>query len=91
MEERRKVIRRRVLKAGTVAFGQFGGIDCVVKNISPEGALLSVENSIGIPDSIILDIAADKFRRSATIVWRRQKSIGVRFANDADFSSNGNS
>jgi len=36
VDEQRKSSRHRTLNAGTIAFGQAGGIDCVVCNISAQ-------------------------------------------------------
>ena len=56
MQERRKVPRRRTLKAGSIAFNRAGGIDCRVRNLSPIGACLEVGSQIGIPDDFVLMI-----------------------------------
>lgn len=42
MEERRAVPRMRTLKGGTIVFNRAGGIDCRVRNVSPNGACLEV-------------------------------------------------
>jgi hypothetical protein len=42
MEERRKVLRHRTLKAGVISFNRAGIIDCRVRNLSPAGACLEV-------------------------------------------------
>jgi hypothetical protein len=76
--EQRISQRRRVLKAGTIAFGG-AGIDCIVRDLSDKGALLVVEHPAGIPDRITLLIQSDKTSHAAHIVWRRHKSIGVAF------------
>ena len=42
------LIRRRLLKAGTIEFGG-GVIDCTVRNLSEFGAALDVVSPVGIP------------------------------------------
>lgn len=79
MEEKRRAPRHRVLKAGTISFGAATGIDCVVRNISDKGALLSVESSVGIPNRFTLVIRADSLKRDAMVKWRHARSIGVEF------------
>jgi len=79
MEDRRTVQRRRVLKAGTIAFGQAAGIDCIVKNLSDQGALLVVESSVGVPNQFTLAIPSEAMKRNAMVQWRRATSIGVSF------------
>jgi hypothetical protein len=80
MIERRSVApRRRTLKSATIALGDGGVINGVVKNLSDTGALLQVESVIGIPDTFTLYIEADHFKRECKIIRRLPNKIGVRF------------
>jgi hypothetical protein len=79
MIEQRAAPRHRVLKHGTLAFGGGGGIDCMVRNISSNGARLDVANPIGVPPSFTLVIVADQFMRRCHAVWSNDKRIGVAF------------
>ena len=78
MDERRDKARHRVLKAGTIEFGG-GAIDCTVRNLSDTGAALDVTSPVGIPDRFTLFVQADGTSLSCTVVWRKEKRIGVRF------------
>ncbi|MBH5401064.1 PilZ domain-containing protein [Bradyrhizobium sp. CNPSo 4010] len=78
MNERRDKARHRVLKAGTIEFGG-GAIDCTVRNLSATGAALDVTSPVGIPDHFTLFVQADGTHRRCTVVWRKEKRIGVRF------------
>ncbi|KRP96182.1 MULTISPECIES: PilZ domain-containing protein [Bradyrhizobium] len=78
MDERRDKARHRVLKAGTIEFGG-GAIDCTVRNLSDTGAALDVASPVGIPDHFTLFVQADGTHRTCTVVWRKEKRIGVRF------------
>ena len=80
--ERRELVRQRVLKAGKIAFGRAGIIDCSVRNLSDRGALLQVESPLGIPDAFRLVIAPDPSARRCRVVWRKEKQIGVEFLGD---------
>lgn len=81
MDEKRKSMRRRVLKAGKIAFG--GGIvDCTVRNLSETGAALDVVSSVGIPDRFTLTLTADRIQRACCVVWRKATRIGVHFGSD---------
>ena len=46
------------LKPGTIEFDGSGGVDCTIRNISPDGATLDVASPIGIPHEITLNIAS---------------------------------
>jgi hypothetical protein len=78
MGERRDKTRHRVLKAGTIEFGG-GAIDCTVRNFSDTGAALDVTSPVGIPEQFTLAIKADGTHLPCTVVWRKEKRIGVRF------------
>ena len=67
-----------MLKAGTIEFGG-GAIDCTVRNFSDTGAALDVTSPVGIPEHFTLFIPADGKHLSCTVVWRKEKRIGVRF------------
>ncbi len=79
MEERRIAPRRKVLKAGTIAFGQAAGFDCLIRNLSDKGACLEVESQIGIPDTFTLVVPNDAIMRVAHVQWRHAKRIGIVF------------
>jgi hypothetical protein len=78
MVEERSIPRKRVLKAGKIAFGG-AAIDCSVRNLSATGALLEVESPLGIPREFVLDIAADHFRRECQVAWVQERRLGVVF------------
>jgi hypothetical protein len=50
---KRAAPRNRVLKAGTIEFGD-SAITCIVRNMSDTGALLDVATPVGIPDHFTL-------------------------------------
>ena len=79
MEQLRKIPRRRLLKAGTIALTGGGAIDCTVRNISETGAALEVISPIGIPDKFALVIEAKTLQ--CQVVRRTAGRIGVRFIN----------
>jgi hypothetical protein len=78
MNVHRSALRHRMLKAGKIEFG-LSAIDCVVRNVSETGAALEVESPIGIPDQFDLFVTKDRSRRSAHVVWRKERRIGVKF------------
>lgn len=78
--ERRAVIRRRVLKGGTLRFNRgYGAMECVVRNQSVGGALLFFGDSSGVPQNFDLSIAGDPPRR-AEVKWRGLVAMGVALA-----------
>jgi hypothetical protein len=79
MIEKRAAPRHRVLKHGTLAFRDGGGIECTVRNISSNGARLDIVNPIGLPDAFTLIIETDQFMRRCHAVWSSEQRIGVAF------------
>jgi hypothetical protein len=62
MDDNRVTQRQKVIKAGTISFDG-SGIDCLVRNMSIDGANLEVESQIGIPGSFELNQALDSAAR----------------------------
>lgn len=73
-------VRRRVLKAGRIAFhGGRSSIDCTVRSLSDTGAGLDVISSAGIPDSFKLRIDADNFSRLCRLTEKKERHLEVAF------------
>ena len=84
MEQQQKRSHRlRTLKGGSIRFRGDAGIDCVIRNMSATGALLEVENPVGIPDKFTLVSMPENMKRRCQVVWRKSKRIGVRFVDTA--------
>jgi len=77
--ERRAVPRHKVLKRGTLALHGGGAIDCMVRNISSNGARIEIAVPVGLPECFTLVIESDQFQRRCHQVWSREKRIGVAF------------
>ena len=80
MQNRRNSTRQRVLKGGSIAFGQCAAIDCAVRNMTRSGACLLVASPIGIQDQFELVLSADLSRRQCRVVWRSVDQVGVVFS-----------
>ncbi|MEP7241280.1 MAG: PilZ domain-containing protein [Devosia sp.] len=78
MDERRKFIRRRVLKAGTIVFNHGRSTaSCTLRNLSDGGALLRMANAVTVPQDFVL-----AFEGKAVVchaVRRTLSEIGVAF------------
>ncbi len=79
MDERRKILRHRTLKAGSIIFNHDAGIDCRVRNVSPAGACLEVASQVGIPDDFVLVIEHDHLNQPCHVIWRTTTRLGVEF------------
>lgn len=73
--------RRRVLKAGLIAYNErHVTLPCGVRDMSASGARLSVTGSISAPDTFELIIEVDGIEVPCEVVWRRGQEVGVRFS-----------
>ena len=79
MSEQRTKTRQRVLKAGTISFDNGTGINCVVRNISADGAALEVESQTGIPSEFNLVIGTGQLSETCRVLWRKTRRLGVVF------------
>lgn len=78
MEEPRRSLRHRVLKSGSIRFGD-ASISCVLRNISEGGVALDVSSQVAVPDHFTLIIHAENKVRSCAVVWRSERRLGVTF------------
>ncbi|MEF2072274.1 PilZ domain-containing protein [Consotaella aegiceratis] len=78
--ERRAAPRTRMLKRAKILFNNhFSTYDCIVRNISATGALLTLDEAVHLPKTFELRIGDDKQARPAQLVYRRGMFAGIRF------------
>jgi hypothetical protein len=78
MENARQSVRQRVLKSGTIRFGDVA-VPCVVRNLSTAGVALDVGSQDGVPDQFTLIVHTENKIYSCTVVWRKGRRLGVAF------------
>lgn len=76
--ERRIARRQRVFKAGRLTFAGTT-VDCTVRNLSSEGALIELPTSEGVPHELILSLLTHRLNFNCFVVWRDNKRLGVVF------------
>lgn len=82
--ERRQTPRARCLFGGFAAFNQGKAtIDCQVRNVSTDGALLSFVSGALVPERFELQIAQLGAPVQAKVLWRRENRCGVAFGSMA--------
>jgi PilZ domain len=77
--DRRTKQRNQTFKFGIIACGPDRRILSVVKNISPTGALIEVDNPLEIPDEFALAIESEPSARVCRVAWKKAKQIAVNF------------
>lgn len=84
-QDRRHDQRRRTLKAGQIVFHDLSrAYDCMIRNTSDNGAMLKLPSTVGIPDEFFIYIESEKIRRHATIAWRNEDQIGIKYDGPAE-------
>jgi PilZ domain len=80
MIERRKSIRNRSYLGGRISFNRRRSVmDCLVRNLSPDGAKVVFDHTTTVPDEFDLTIARKERTFRARTIWRRADEMGVAF------------
>jgi hypothetical protein len=87
MLDRRQSVRDKVIYGGVAEIGERGASrDCVVRNISENGARLEFSNDIRLPrDRMLLTIARKGRSFLARIIWWRDNFVGVAFSSQTSY------
>src|ERR1700721_1941228 len=85
MQDRRQSARDKVIYGGVAGIGEDGATrDCVVRNISENGASLEFGNVVRLPkEQMSLTIARKGRSFLARIIWLRDNFVGVAFSSQA--------
>ncbi|ABE40279.1 PilZ domain-containing protein [Rhodopseudomonas pseudopalustris] len=87
MDDRRKSRRDKVVYGGVAAINERGSTrDCVVRNISDNGATIEFGTAAGLSDQIALTVAKKARTYPSKIVWRRGNTVGLAFSETTDAS-----
>lgn len=78
MEEKRKHPRTEIDEPAYVS-ADGSVMSCVVRNISPEGAAIDVENPAFVPSRFRLVLRRDFSVRECRIAWIQKNRIGLSF------------
>jgi hypothetical protein len=79
-EDKRRSLRRRVLKGGSVVFNdRHSTLPCSVRDVSDTGARLRVTGSVSVPDTFELIIELDGLEARCEVIRRDGNDIAVRF------------
>ena len=77
--DHRKAQRRHTLKGGRIVFNNGRStFDCIVRNLSRQGAKLQVGSSVGVPETFEL-VLPNTHKQPCKVIWRKAKEIGIEF------------
>jgi hypothetical protein len=84
MLERRQHFRSRTLLGGSLAYNKRTSVmSCVVRNITPAGAKISLDHVAVLPDEFDFSLPRRAEQRRARIVWRKADCAGLVFVDGA--------
>ncbi len=78
-EQQRKSSRKPSFLGGTISYRDLLTTDCVIKNLSDEGAKLTGRNLTVLPDQFDLTIPRRKAKYRVNVRWRSKDAVGVAF------------
>jgi hypothetical protein len=70
---------RAFLRAQIIFNNRMSTIDCIIKNISPTGARIALNDSLTVPTEFEIYIPQRGRSHHARLVWRDKDAIGVDF------------
>ena len=78
---KKREIRKSLKQAGWITLeGGFAARQCVVEDMSGTGAKVTISDPGALPARLRLAFARDaRTGRNCEVVWRRGKSVGVKF------------
>lgn len=83
--ERRRSSRQRTLLGGIVTFnGRRSTLDCAIRNLSDEGALMVLSDAVALPQAFEIEIPTRQRQYAARAIWRRGERVGVAFTEPAE-------
>ncbi len=84
MQDRRREQRWPAYLGGTITYSKrVAVLDCLVRNISPSGARLTIASGV-VPDAFDLHIPQQQVEYRVRMRWRSADAIGVEFAHAQD-------
>ena len=79
--ERRREHRQKTFLAAKLTFNRRQSVvDCVIRNISPAGALVEFPDTTLAPTDFDLHVGLREQSFRGTVVWRKQERAGVALA-----------
>lgn len=78
---KKRAVRKSLQQPGWITLeGGFAVRPCVVRDMSSTGAKITIDDPNSLPGKLRLGFTRDaRAARPCEVVWRRGKSVGIRF------------
>ncbi len=88
MAERRRSPRQRSFLRGCIYFNQRrGAVDCLIRDVSSDGARVIFSDAVSVPDIVELHIPQKERTLRARVQWRHGDEVGLAFTDAPAMSS----
>jgi hypothetical protein len=85
MSERRRAARKKSFLRGVFYFNMRRSVaDCLIRDISEEGARIIFSDTVSIPDIVELYIPQKEQTLRAHVQWRHGNELGVTFGDEPE-------
>ena len=79
VSEHRKAPRQRAYIGGKLVYGDYFSLDCVVRDITTDGARIQLPEGQAVPDTVYLVDLKTAIAYDAHVAWRRYPQVGLQF------------
>jgi hypothetical protein len=80
MQDRRQIVRDKVIYGGVAETGKHGAtLDCVVRNLTDQGACIEINRGTRLPEQVNLAVARKGRSYLAEVIWRQANMVGLAF------------
>jgi hypothetical protein len=84
MNERRALARHKTFIKGRIYFNnRLSSMDCIVRDVTANGARLDFSESVTLPDAFELYIPSRDEYFHARVIWRRGDNLGISWTPEA--------
>ena len=80
--DKREQERAPVFKNGKIVLSDHSAVECVARNVSEKGCLISAAGAENLPDEVTFHLDAISRPRRAKVIWREQGEAGLEFLTD---------
>ena len=77
--DKRQGDRSQVYKNAQILLADSSTVECIAKNVGPDGCMISVLGAEGLPDDLLIRLDTASPYRAASIIWREKDEAGVQF------------
>ena len=80
--------RTTVYRLATLFVNSMDSERCIVVNLSADGARITMEDVIDLPETVVLRFDQSGIRKNARVVWRQDRDAGLCFIKNEETEEN---